>query len=86
MEKMDIERAYRNIPVAPSNQKLLGLEWQSQAYVDKVLPFSLHSAPLVFSTVADALLWITKWRGISRAIYYIGDFLNIGVPNFHKCQ
>jgi len=58
--KMDIERAYRNIPVAPEYRRLLGLEWQSETYVDKVLPFGLHSAPLIFSAVADALLWIMQ--------------------------
>ena len=46
MAKMDIERAYRNIPVAPNDCRLLGLEWQSETYVDKVLPFGLRSAPL----------------------------------------
>ena len=44
---------------------------------DKVLPFSLRSAPLIFSTVADALLWIMLKRGVSSAIHYMDDFLTI---------
>jgi len=54
MAKMDIQRAYRNIPVAPSDRRLLGFQWQSQIYIDKALPFGLRSAPLIFSAVADA--------------------------------
>jgi len=46
MAKMDIERAHRNIPIVPNDCRLLGLEWQSETYVDKVLPFGLRSAPL----------------------------------------
>ena len=86
MAKMDIEQAYRNIPVAPSDRRLLGLEWQSQAYVDKVLPFGLRSAPLIFSAVADALLWIMQRRGVSWAIHYVDDFLTIGRPHSDECQ
>ena len=51
-----ISRAYRNILAAPTDHRLLRLKWQSQVYVDKVLPFRLHSVPLIFSAVADSLL------------------------------
>jgi len=87
MVKMDIQRAYRNIPVAPSDQRLLGFRWQSQIHVDKALPFGLHSTPLIFSAVADALLWIMEHRGVSWAIHYVDNFLTIGRPNsdeFHQ--
>jgi len=49
MAKMDIARAYRNIPIAPSDRRLLGLAWENQTYVDKVLPFGLRLAPIIFS-------------------------------------
>jgi len=86
MAKMDIKRAYRNIPVAPSDRRLLGMEWQSQAYVDKALPFGLRSAPLIFSAVADALLWIMQRKGVSWAIHYVDDFFTIGRPHTNECQ
>jgi len=86
MEKMDIQRAYRNIPVAPSDQRLLDFQRQSQIYVDKALPFDLRSAPLIFSVVADALLWIMERWGISWAIHYMDNFLTIGRPNSDECH
>ena len=37
---------------------LLGMLWKDRVYVDKVLPFGLRSAPLLFTVVADMLQWI----------------------------
>ena len=81
MAKMDIKQAYRNIPVAPEDRHLLGISWDSTVYVDQVLPFGLRSAPLIFSAVADALLWIMQKNGVT----YIDDFLTIGGPDSSEC-
>ena len=82
LAKMDIRQAYRNIPVhvAPEDKHLLGLQWNNQIYIDQVLPFGLRSAPMIFSAVADALLWIMLKKGVSWGIHYIDDFLTIGSP------
>jgi len=64
---------------------LLGLEWQSQVYVDEALPFGLHSAPVIFSAVADALTWIMSRRGLTWAIHYVDDFLTVGGPSSEEC-
>lgn len=86
LAKMDIQHAYRNIPVAPGDRQFLGLSWQGQIYIDKVLPFGLRSAPVIFSAVADALLWMMRQRGVSWAIHYVDDFLTIGSPKSSECQ
>ena len=82
---MDIKQAYRNIPVAPEDRHLLGIQWNDTVYIDQVLPFGLRSAPLVFSAVADALLWIMQQKGVSWAIHYIDNFLTIGPPDSSEC-
>ncbi len=51
-DKGDILSAYRNIPV--HDRALLGMEWEGQLFVDRVLPFGLRSAPKIFLAVADA--------------------------------
>ena len=86
LAKMDIKQAYRNVPVAPEDRYLLGLIWDNKIYVDQVLPFGLRSAPLIFSTVADALLWMMKQRGMLWAIHYIDDFLTMGAPFSKECD
>ena len=86
LAKMDIKQAYCNVPVAPEDRYLLGLTWDNKIYVDQVLPFGLRSAPLIFSAVADALLWMMKQRGTSWAIHYIDDFLTMGAPLSKECD
>lgn len=85
MAKMDIRQAYRNIPVHPSDRPLLGMVWEEEVYIDKVLPFGLRSAPLLFTAVADALLWIMKSQGIEWVFHYIDDFITLGKPGTGEC-
>ena len=39
MEKFDVEAAYRNIAVHPTDRYLLGMKWRGQYYVDVVVCF-----------------------------------------------
>ena len=50
-------------------------------YIDQVLPFGLCSVPMIFSALADALLWIMLRKGVSWAIHYTDDFLTMGSPS-----
>ena len=85
MEKMDIQQAYRNVPVAPEDRRLLGMKWQGKVYIDKVLPFGLRSAPLIFSAVADALQWIMTRHGVSWVVHYLDDFFTLGPGGSQEC-
>jgi len=58
MDKFDVEAAYRNVPVHPSDRYLLGMKWRNHYYVDLTLPFGLHSAPFIFNAIADMVEWI----------------------------
>jgi len=53
MAKFDVEAAYRNVPVHPSDRYLLGMKWRNSYYVDLTLPFGLRSAPFIFNAIAD---------------------------------
>ena len=63
LSKMDIKQAYRNIRVAPEDRHLFSIQWNDTVYIDQVLSFGLWSAPLIFSAVADTLLWIMQQKG-----------------------
>ena len=41
LAKMDIESAYRIVPVHPEDRALLGVRWKGAVYVDAMLPFGL---------------------------------------------
>ena len=80
MAKVDIESAYRLVPVHPHDCALQALQWQGQIYVDPMLPFGLRSAPKIFNAVADAFHWHLKQRGINRVLHYLDDFIIVAPP------
>ena len=45
LAKVDIESAYRLIPVRPHDRPLQAMLWQDKIYIDPMLPFGLRSAP-----------------------------------------
>ena len=86
LAKIDIEAAFRNIPVHPDDCHLLGMQWRDQLFVDTVLPFGLRSAPKIFNNVADALQWAAKHAGISYLEHFLDDFITAGAPLSGECQ
>ena len=77
LAKVDIENAYRLVPVHPDDRHLLGMSWNQATYVDTALPFGLRTAPKIFNALADALHWILSDQGVS-CIHYLDDFLLVG--------
>ena len=79
--KLDLEKAYRNVPVHPQDQHLLAISWEGDTYVDGALPFGLRSAPKIFSAVADMVSWALHCAGIQHQIHYLDDFMFLGAPD-----
>ena len=75
LAKLDLKSAYRQVPVHPADQHLLGVEWQGSVYIDRALPFGLRSAPIIFTAVADGLTWAFQQEGITNVVHYLDDFL-----------
>jgi len=61
------------------------MQWRGQFFIDAVLPFGLRSAPLIFTTVADALEWVLRSRGVKYIYHYIDDFVVLAPPNSDSC-
>jgi hypothetical protein len=78
--KADIKAAYRLIPVHPADRLLLGMQWEGEYFVDAMLPFGLHSAPITFTAVADALEWCARQRGVVGIDHYLDDFIIVASP------
>ena len=55
MAKVDIQSAYRIVPVNPQDRMLLGKQWKGKAFLDTRLSFGLQSAPIIFMALADVL-------------------------------
>ena len=82
LAKIDIQSAYRIIPVHPDDRWLLGMSWEGALYIDTVLPFGLRSAPKIFNAVAHVVEWIVRQQGEDTVFHYLDDFLIVG--NAHK--
>ena len=81
MAKFDVEAAYRNIAVHPSDRFLLGMKWRNLYYVDLALPFGLRSAPFIFNSVAELVEWILlNSHNVSDLLHYLDDFITAGPP------
>lgn len=53
--KIDVRDAFKNIPVAPQHQWLLGFRWEGKFYKETCLSFSLATAPFIFNLFAEVL-------------------------------
>ena len=85
LAKLDLQNAYRIVPVHPADRWLLGMQWEGQQLVDGALPFGLRSAPKIFTALADALQWIMEQEGVTMVIHYLDDFLFLGPPLSQTC-
>ncbi len=74
MSKIDVQAAYRCIPVRPADWGLLGMVWKDELYFDKVLPFGLGSSCSLWEDFSNALEWIIcKECNIQTITHYIDD-------------
>ena len=78
MVKVDIESAFRIIPVSPRDRPLLGFQWKGKFFMDAVLPMGVSSACAIFESFSTALEWIAKSKlGATAIVHVIDDFLFI---------
>lgn len=82
--KRDLKDAFRLVPVAHSQKRLLGFTWQGQYYHENCLPFGLRTAPLLFNLFAEGLHWIfmATWTSDTSVLmeHYLDDFV-IALPS-----
>ena len=86
LAKIDIQSAFRLIPVHTADRHLLTMEWKGAVYFDTCLPFGLRSAPKLFNMLADLLQWILLNQGVSLLIHYLDDYLTMGPPSSPECH
>ena len=60
MFEIDIQHAFRVLPIRPSQWILMGSEWMGYYFIDIRLPFGLRSSPGIFNPFADTIYWILQ--------------------------
>ena len=86
LAKVDLQSAYRMVPVHPEDRPLLGMEWNGQYFMDTALPFGLRSAPKIFNALADGLMWMFKRFGVEFVMHYLDDYLFGGQAGTNQCE
>ena len=73
--KLDIESAFRLLPVHPDDFSLLGMQHQGRYFVDKALPFGCASSCAIFEKFSTFLEWGARTSsGSTNLIHYLDDF------------
>ena len=86
LAKIDIQSAFRLLPVHPEDCHLITMSWKVELYIDHCIPFGLRSPPKLFNTLADLLSWAAQKARVSYLIYYLDDCLTMGPLLSQICQ
>lgn len=86
LAKLDLKEAYRAVPVNPADQLKLAVIWKGSVFIDRALPFSLRSAPKLFTALTDGFMWILHSRGVKWGLHYLDNFLLLGSAGNSECQ
>ncbi len=86
MAKVDLQSAFRMVPVRREDWELLGFRWNGEYYVDTCLPFGLRSAPFLFNQFALALRWMLLHNYHIDTIQYLDDYFLTGPAASLQCQ
>ena len=71
---LDMEGAYRTIPIKPDHKRYLIVHFDGLFYIDHDVLFGLTSASGLQGEVADATVDIWKHHDISPAVKWVDDF------------
>ena len=86
MAKVDIESAFRIIPVSPTDRPPLGFQWKGKFYMDAVLPMGCASSCSIFESFSTSLEWIARHKlGATVVVHVIDDFLFLA-HSYAKCE
>jgi len=74
--KLDIEAAFRNVPVGPDSKRFLCYEVNGQLYRYRALPFGVSWSPALFIRALDPVMRRLRESGL-RLVWYVDDVLII---------
>lgn len=88
MAKIDLQAAYRSVPISKHSQKVTGLHWKfgnRTVYLrDTKLCFGSRLAPGVFHRLTQAVKRMLKRKGLHATVVYLDDFF-IKADTFQEC-
>ena len=67
--KFDLTQAYYHVYVQEPSQVYLRFIWQGRIFQFQVLPFGIHTAPWLFTTIGNAVTLHLRFLGVRLALY-----------------
>lgn len=83
LASVDLQEAYLLVPIHQDDRKFLRFRFQGQLFQFRALPFSLASAPYIFTKIMRPILSSLRKDGF-LSVVYLDDFLLIA-PSIEKC-
>ena len=76
LSQCDVKAAFRLLPIAPHDFDLLGIKFQGEYYLNKMLPMGASISCALWEKFAKALHWIIQLKsGNDDILHYLDDFL-----------
>ena len=79
--KLDLSRAYRQLPGDPMDWALLGFEWDGEYYIDTKVPFGLRHGAQYCERVTTAVCHAAKVKVGADVAAYIDDMGGVAPDN-----
>lgn len=89
--KIDLQSAYRSVPIHPENYIATGIRWtfkgdSAPTYLfDSRLPFGSNKGPSHFHRLSQAIRRCMARRGFNGVVAYIDDFF-LAAPSYEECK
>ena len=81
--KIDISRAFKHVPIDPSDTNLLGLHWKGAYYQEISLCFGYKQGSQIFQRLSDSVRYIMAQEGY-YILSYIDDHMIFGLEEICK--
>ena len=75
LTKMDLSRAYRQLPMDPFDWALLGIHWENSSYFDSSVSFGLRHGAMYCERVTQAICHLCWVELVIMALAYIDDIV-----------
>ena len=79
--KLDLARAYRQLPSDPWDWPLLGISWDDHFYFDRAIPFGVRHGAMACQRVSEALCHVAKQEMDTDSLGYIDDTAAASLPD-----
>ena len=86
MYKLDLSRAYRQLPIDPLDWPLTGIEWEGEVYMDKSVPFGLRHGAMFCERITTAICYSAKVNFDAAVEAYIDDMGGVSTNDLIQAE